>query len=64
MTFGKLIRALCRAEGISNAELARRIGVSQPRIQQILASRSISEDTLRRCFKALGYKFTLLPKKS
>lgn len=63
MTFGKTIRALCRAEGVSNAELARRIGVSQPRIQQILVSRSISEEVLRRCFKALGYKFSLTPRK-
>lgn len=59
MTFGRIISQACKRAGISHSELARRLGVSQPRVQQIVASQSISEELLRRCAKALKLQVVL-----
>lgn len=59
MTFGRTIAQACRAQGVSHSELARRIGVSQPRVQEIIRSPSITEAVLRRCARALKLKVRL-----
>lgn len=54
MTFGQLVAQACKREKISHGELARRLGVSQSRVPELLKSRNIQEKTLRACATALG----------
>lgn len=56
MTFGRIIAQACKAQGVSHSELARRLKVSQPRVQEIIRSPSITEALLRRCARALRLK--------
>lgn len=52
-SFGKLLSEACKTQGVSYSELARAIGCSQPRVSEILQSKSISEGVLKKCAKAL-----------
>ena len=54
MKFGRVIARACKSRGVSHSELARRLKVSQPRVQEIIKSPSITEALFRRCAKALG----------
>lgn len=54
MTFGRIVAQACKREKISHGELARRLGVAQSRVPEILKSRNIEEKTLRACASALG----------
>lgn len=56
MKFGRIIAQACKAQGVSHSELARRLKVSQPRVQEIIKSPSITEALLRRCARALKLK--------
>lgn len=48
-----LDQALTR-EGVTNSELARRLGVLPSRIPQILQCDNLTERTFKDCIKALG----------
>lgn len=52
-SFGKLLSEACKTQGVSYSELARALDCSQPRITQILYSKSISERVFRECARAL-----------
>lgn len=54
MRFGRIIAQACKSQGVSHSELARRLKVSQPRVQEIIKSPSITEALFRRCARALG----------
>jgi transcriptional regulator with XRE-family HTH domain len=47
------LRALRQARGISQAELARRIGSSQPRVAKIEAGEAASLDLIIKCLRAV-----------
>lgn len=51
--FGALIASAAARQGITQTELARRLGVTQHRVSEIYRSESITEALLRRCCKAL-----------
>ena len=51
--FGQQLAAVAVAKGITQAELARRLGITQHRVSQIYASTSITEALLYRVAKAL-----------
>lgn len=59
MTFGRVISQACKKQGVSHSELARRLKVSQPRVQEIIKSPSLTESLVRRCAKALKLKVKL-----
>ncbi len=52
--FGELVRRACRREGVTQSELARRLGVSQSRVPQIVRSENLTEKVFRECVRALG----------
>lgn len=52
--FGRTIADACERLGVSHSELARRLGISQSRVPEIVRSESITEALLERCAKALG----------
>lgn len=54
LPFGELLRQAAAAQGLTQAELASRLGVKQPRISEIFASESITEALLDRVIAALG----------
>lgn len=54
MTFAQLIEDGCKRTKTSHAELARRLGVSKPRIPAMLRTDNMSEDLFKRCCEALG----------
>ncbi|MBF0480708.1 MAG: helix-turn-helix transcriptional regulator [Desulfovibrionaceae bacterium] len=53
-----MIRARSRA-GLTQAEVAKRMGVSQPRVAKIEAGSNVSLDILRRYAAATGSKLKL-----
>jgi len=53
-SFGELVAEACERMGVSHSELARRLGVSQSRVPEILRSPSLTEALLERCAVALG----------
>src|SRR3954464_6546586 len=55
MTAAELIRSIRKAEGISQAQLGARLGISQPAVARLeKAGDGIAVDTLRRTLAALG----------
>jgi transcriptional regulator with XRE-family HTH domain len=51
----ELIRATRMAEGLSQAQLGRRLGITQPAVAQLeAAGDAITVETLRRTVRALG----------
>src|SRR3954451_15303405 len=55
MTAAELIRATRKAEGISQAQLGSRLGITQPAVARLeAAADGIAVDTLRRTLAALG----------
>jgi len=53
-TFGEIVAEACKRWDVSHAELARRLGVAQSRVPEIIRSDSITEALLERCAVALG----------
>ena len=60
-TVVQTIVALMQEAGISQRELAERVGWSQPRISQILNSENLNLSTAADLAWALGYRFELVP---
>lgn len=55
MTAAELIRSTRKSEGLSQAQLASRLGISQPAVARLeAAGDGIAVDTLRRTLAALG----------
>lgn len=55
MTAADLIRASRKAAGLSQAQLARRLGISQPAVARLeAAGDGITVDTLRRTLRGIG----------
>jgi transcriptional regulator with XRE-family HTH domain len=54
--FGALLASAAAREGITQAELARRLGITQHRVSQIFHAECITEALLRRCAHALGMR--------
>src|SRR3954447_18281515 len=55
MTAAELIRSTRNAEGISQAQLGARLGITQPAVARLeAAGDGIAVDTLRRTLAALG----------
>jgi transcriptional regulator with XRE-family HTH domain len=54
--FGKIVADACKRQGVSHSELARRLGVSQSRVPEILRSGNMTERLLKRCAYALGMR--------
>lgn len=52
--FGRYLAQACKEQGVTTTELARRLGVTQPRATQILGSPSITEEVFRRAAATLG----------
>jgi len=52
--FGEVIRQAVEARGWSQSEFASRLGVSQPRVNEIFHQDSMTEKLLDRCVDALG----------
>jgi len=57
--FGQLLCRAWRKSGLTQAEFAARMGVSQPRIVEIFQSKSITEKTFRRVCRALGVTYKI-----
>ena len=56
------VRGLRERAGLTQAQLAKKMGMSQPaigRIERSIGYRAPSWETLRRVFKALGYQMKL-----
>lgn len=53
-TFGSVIRAAWEASGLTQQQLADRLGVKQPRVAEIFELESMTERTFDRCLAALG----------
>lgn len=56
------VRALRERNGLTQQQLAKRIGVSQPvigRLERGIGYRTPSWETMRKIFRALGYQLTL-----
>ena len=51
--FGSIISAACDRQGVSHAELARRLGVAKPRVPVLLRGKNMTEQLFRRCAAAL-----------
>ena len=62
--FGQMLCDAFSKSGLTQAEFAARMGVSQPRIVEIFQSKSITEKTFNRVINALGaqYKIEIGPK--
>jgi plasmid maintenance system antidote protein VapI len=52
-TFGQLVTNACERQGVSHRELARRLGVAQSRVPEIVRSPSLTEALLVRIAAAL-----------
>lgn len=60
MTTGRVVEETRRAAGLTQAELARRIGTTQPAISKIESGRTLPGiDLLERVARATGRPFTL-----
>jgi transcriptional regulator with XRE-family HTH domain len=67
MTTGALIRQAREAEGLTQAALARRLGITQPSIARLeAAGDEVTVATLQRALNAMGRALTLevVPRKS
>jgi transcriptional regulator with XRE-family HTH domain len=67
MTTGALIRHAREAEGLTQAALARRLGITQPSIARLeAAGDEVTVATLQRALNAMGRALTLevVPRKS
>src|SRR3954471_4581951 len=67
MTTGALIRQAREAEGLTQAALARRLGITQPSIARLeAAGDEVTVATLQRALNAMGRALVLevLPRKS
>lgn len=53
MKMGRIVREACKKQEVSHGELARRLGVSQARIPQLLSQDWITGKTMARIAKAL-----------
>jgi transcriptional regulator with XRE-family HTH domain len=65
-SFAKLLSEACKRQGVSYSELARALGFSQPRISQLLRSKSVSERNFKECARALDLEVNveLLPRET
>jgi transcriptional regulator with XRE-family HTH domain len=52
-SFAKLLSEACKRQGVSYSELARALGYSQPRISQLMKSKSVSERIFKEAAGAL-----------
>ena len=60
MSAAELIRATRRAEGLSQAQLARRLGITQPAVARLeAAGDAVTVETLRRTLRALSRSLAL-----
>lgn len=60
----ELINKLMRREGVTRAELARRLGVTKRHVTRILnRERNMSLSTIARIFFALGYEPEIRPRR-
>lgn len=57
--FGKMIQDACRAQGVSNSDLARALGHERSWVPQLFASKNIKESTLRECAQVLDLDVVL-----
>lgn len=53
-SFGELVARACERMDVSHSELARRLGVAQSRVPEILRSANLTEALFHRCAAALG----------
>lgn len=60
--FGERIRALRRARGLRQDELADRIGVTRMTISRLERGESVSVDTALRALSECGYAIAVAPK--
>jgi HTH-type transcriptional regulator/antitoxin HipB len=63
----QLIVKVRKAKGLSQAALAKKVGVSQSRIAQIesgVGTAKVTFDVLLNLLSVLGYDFTIVPKKA
>ena len=60
--FGERIRALRRAKGLRQDELADRIGVTRMTISRLERGESVSVDTALRALSECGYAIAVAPK--
>ena len=60
MSAAELIRSIRKAEGLSQAQLGRRLGISQPAVARLeSAADAITVETLRRTLRGLGRSLDL-----
>jgi transcriptional regulator with XRE-family HTH domain len=60
MSAAELIRITRKAEGLSQAQLARRLGITQPAVARLeSAGDAITAETLRRTLRGLGKSLDL-----
>ena len=67
MSTGALIRAARQAEGLTQAALARRLGITQPSVARLeAAGDEVTVATLQRALNAMGrtLELTVVPRKS
>jgi transcriptional regulator with XRE-family HTH domain len=67
MSTGGLIRAARQAEGLTQAALARRLGITQPSVARLeAAGDEVTVATLQRALNAMGraLELTVVPRKS
>jgi transcriptional regulator with XRE-family HTH domain len=63
----QLITKARKASGLSQADLAKKVGVSQSRIAQIesgVGTSKVTFDVLLNLLSVLGYDFKIVPKKA
>jgi HTH-type transcriptional regulator/antitoxin HipB len=63
----QLITKARKASGLSQAALAKRVGVSQSRISQVesgVGTSKVTFDVLLNLLSVLGYDFKIVPKKA
>lgn len=63
----QLIMKTRKSKGLSQAALAKKVGVSQSRIAQIesgVGTAKVTFDVLLSVLNVLGYDFTIVPKKA
>jgi len=64
MTDREIVKAIMTAGGISNAALARQLGITDAAMWDRLnnkKNKSLSTNTLRELLQPLGYKLVVLP---
>ena len=57
--FGQLLCEAFNKSGLTQAEFAARMGVSQPRVVEIFQSKSITEKTFNRVIDALKVQYQI-----